>query len=236
MGPRPLEDLEVPVFGSTRARLRVPGAAVGLRTLATPGVGGGRHPTAAARTGAPRVRPGQACAATAAEAAHRGGGRATDLRDLDAGYISRRSRLTAGACRRSTARRLTRPHGRARRPRSGRPRPRCGSTRTPGCSGPLPPPWTRTRAAGSCAGSRCCAPGEKNRGLPGSRTLAAMNGQLEVLQWARAHGCPWGEFTCAFAAMHGHLDVLKWARAQVCTWNAWTCAHAAREGHLEVLR
>ena len=57
-------------------------------------------------------------------------------------------RLTAGACRRSTARSPRRPRDRARRPRSGRPRPRCGSTRTPGCSGPLPPPWTRTRAAG----------------------------------------------------------------------------------------
>ena len=56
-GQRQFEDFEVPVFVSTRARLRVPGAAVGLRTLATPCVGGGRHPAAAATSGAQRVRP-----------------------------------------------------------------------------------------------------------------------------------------------------------------------------------
>ena len=56
-GQRPFEDFEVPVFVSTRARLRVPGAPVGLRTLATPCVGGGRHPAAAATSGAQRVRP-----------------------------------------------------------------------------------------------------------------------------------------------------------------------------------
>ena len=46
---------------------------------------------------------------------------------------------------------------------------------------------------------------------------AAKHGQLEILKWARANGCPWGnEKTCAFAAKGGHLAVLKWARENGC--------------------
>ena len=30
-------------------------------------------------------------------------------------------------------------------------------------------------------------------------------GRLEVLKWAREHGCPWAESTCAHAAKGGHL-------------------------------
>ena len=49
---------------------------------------------------------------------------------------------------------------------------------------------------------------------------AAINKHLEVLQWARANGCPWDEETCAWAAENGHLEVLQWARAHGCPWNA----------------
>merc|ERR1711904_143097 len=65
---------------------------------------------------------------------------------------------------------------------------------------------------------------------------AAKGGQLEVLQWARAHGCPWDEDTCIYAAANGHLAVLQWARAHGCSWNEWACAMAARGGHVEVLK
>merc|ERR1719443_954090 len=65
---------------------------------------------------------------------------------------------------------------------------------------------------------------------------AAMNGHLEVLQWARAHGCPWNTSTCAEAAENGHLEVLQWARAHGCPWGEDTCAYAAEGGHLEVLK
>merc|ERR1719389_156775 len=61
-------------------------------------------------------------------------------------------------------------------------------------------------------------------------------GHLEVLQWARAHGCPWDEVTCALAAENGHLEVLQWARAHGCPWDEETCAKAAENGHLEVLQ
>ena len=49
--------------------------------------------------------------------------------------------------------------------------------------------------------------------------MAAMGGHLEVLQWARANGCPWDEKTCMHAAEGGHLEVLQWARANGCPWD-----------------
>jgi hypothetical protein len=38
---------------------------------------------------------------------------------------------------------------------------------------------------------------------------AARGGHLEMLQWARANGCPWNEMTCSGAVTGGHLDVLQ---------------------------
>jgi len=49
-------------------------------------------------------------------------------------------------------------------------------------------------------------------------------GHLEVLQWAREHGCPWNESTCSATAVGGHLKVLQWAREHGCPWNEHTCA------------
>ena len=46
--------------------------------------------------------------------------------------------------------------------------------------------------------------------------FAAEGGHLAVLKWARAHGYPWNEMTCANAAINGHLAVLQWARAHGC--------------------
>ncbi len=71
-----------------------------------------------------------------------------------------------------------------------------------------------------------------------SRTCinAAYGGHLAVLQWARANGCSWDSETCAGAALGGHLEVLKWARANGCEWEASTCSWAARGGHLATLQ
>ena len=44
-------------------------------------------------------------------------------------------------------------------------------------------------------------------------TEAAGGGQLEVLQWARANGCPWDNHTCRMAANGGHLNMMPWLRA-----------------------
>ena len=41
-------------------------------------------------------------------------------------------------------------------------------------------------------------------------------GQLEVLQWARANGCPWDYRVCEHATRGGHLEMLNWARVNGC--------------------
>jgi hypothetical protein len=70
-----------------------------------------------------------------------------------------------------------------------------------------------------------------------------LGGHLEVLRWAREHGCGWDEWTCARAAADGHLEVLKWAREHHCPWHedlddedVDCCLLAAQGGHLEVLK
>ena len=50
--------------------------------------------------------------------------------------------------------------------------------------------------------------------------MTARAGHLEVLQWAREHGCDWTEGTCYAAALGGHLEVLKWTHEHGCTWEA----------------
>lgn len=64
----------------------------------------------------------------------------------------------------------------------------------------------------------------------------AKNGLLSLMQWARANGCPWNIYTCAWAARFGNLEALQWLRANGCPWNKYTCNWAARYGHLEVLQ
>ena len=64
----------------------------------------------------------------------------------------------------------------------------------------------------------------------------ARGGHLEVLRWAREHGCEWDEDTCASAADAGQLEVLRWVREHGCPWDLHTCARAAGGGHLEVLK
>jgi hypothetical protein len=67
---------------------------------------------------------------------------------------------------------------------------------------------------------------------------AAQGGHLEVLTWARMHGCPWRtEVMCRAAAAGGNLAVLQWVREMGCPWGgSAACAAAARYGHLEVLK
>ena len=42
---------------------------------------------------------------------------------------------------------------------------------------------------------------------------------VELVKWARAAGCPWNRWTCAWAVEGGHLEVLKWARENGCPEN-----------------
>jgi hypothetical protein len=54
-----------------------------------------------------------------------------------------------------------------------------------------------------------------------------MGGHLDVLRWARDHGCRWDKWTCYHAAAGGHMAVLRWAREHYCPWDEWTCSAAA---------
>jgi len=63
-------------------------------------------------------------------------------------------------------------------------------------------------------------------------TIAASNGNLEVVKYLRQLGFPWDAWTCVFAAMNGHLEILKWARDDGCPWNERTCAYAYRSFEL----
>jgi hypothetical protein len=59
---------------------------------------------------------------------------------------------------------------------------------------------------------RSSFPGEKvppwlNHWNRGTCYHIARHGPLEVLQWAREHGCEWDEDTCMMAARGGQLDV-----------------------------
>ncbi len=65
---------------------------------------------------------------------------------------------------------------------------------------------------------------------------AAEAGQIYVLQWLHANGCPWDEMTCAGAALGGNLEVLQWARANGCPWDEKTYKYAAMRVHTEVLQ
>ena len=65
---------------------------------------------------------------------------------------------------------------------------------------------------------------------------AAEGGHLEVLKWLRANGCPWDEDACMAAVRGGHLEILKWLRTNGCPWDSGTCYWDVRDGHVEVLR
>eukprot|EP00611_Tribonema_gayanum_P022738 TRINITY_DN462_c1_g2_i3.p1 TRINITY_DN462_c1_g2~~TRINITY_DN462_c1_g2_i3.p1 ORF type:complete len:350 (-),score=29.94 TRINITY_DN462_c1_g2_i3:113-1162(-) len=66
---------------------------------------------------------------------------------------------------------------------------------------------------------------------------AAARGDLELLQWMRAHGFHYSALTIATAAGSGHLEVLEWARRDTgCAWDEQTCKRAAAGGHLDILQ
>lgn len=59
--------------------------------------------------------------------------------------------------------------------------------------------------------------------------------QLDILQWLRAHGCPWDERTCTSAAAIGRLDILQWARQNGCPWDEGMLVRAIKRGHMHII-
>ena len=56
---------------------------------------------------------------------------------------------------------------------------------------------------------------------------AARSGNLELVKWLRANGCPWDANACHVAVRRGHVRVLRWARENGCKWTAATRDRAA---------
>jgi hypothetical protein len=57
--------------------------------------------------------------------------------------------------------------------------------------------------------------------------VAAANGHLAIIRWARERNHPWFESTCHVAAKHDHVSVLAWLRANGCPWNEAACRDIA---------
>jgi len=71
-----------------------------------------------------------------------------------------------------------------------------------------------------------------------SRTIsmAAQQGNLEMIKYCVANKCPINVFACACAAENGHLACLKYLHEEVkALWDYGTAAWAAHNGHLHIL-
>ena len=67
-------------------------------------------------------------------------------------------------------------------------------------------------------------------------TVAAYQGNLEMVKYCVANECPIDERACAWAADGGELEVLKYLREEVkAPWDWRTATFAAKYGHLHIL-
>ena len=70
----------------------------------------------------------------------------------------------------------------------------------------------------------------------GTISVAAHQGNLEMVKSCVANKCPVSEIACAYAAKNGHLEVLKYLREEVkAPWDSGTANFAAQNGHLHIL-
>ena len=70
----------------------------------------------------------------------------------------------------------------------------------------------------------------------GTITAPAYRGNLEMVKYCDANGCPINTWACAEAASKGHLEILKYLREEgKAPWDFFTAAYAAANGHLHIL-
>jgi hypothetical protein len=69
-----------------------------------------------------------------------------------------------------------------------------------------------------------------------TNTAAAEQGNLEMIKYCVANGCPVNGIACACAARSGHLECLKYLHEEVkAPWDSGTAAWAAGNGQLHIL-
>lgn len=66
-------------------------------------------------------------------------------------------------------------------------------------------------------------------------SYAAMYNDIEMVKWFYENGCPWDEETSYVAAMFGNFDVLKWVSDRGCPWSKDLCIAATDSGHLDII-
>jgi hypothetical protein len=79
----------------------------------------------------------------------------------------------------------------------------------------------------------------RDRDYPISRLLlypCTVNGRLNVVIWLHEQGHALHADDCSNAAQYGHLHILEWLRAKECHGDTETCAAAATGGHLHILQ
>jgi len=65
---------------------------------------------------------------------------------------------------------------------------------------------------------------------------AALQGNLEMVKYCVANGCPVDDYACIYAAKYGHLECLKYLHEEAkAPWDWTTATNAASEGHLHIL-
>jgi len=65
----------------------------------------------------------------------------------------------------------------------------------------------------------------------------ARTNKLELLKWAREEKkCNWDELTISVAAIQGNLEMVKYCVANQCPISEYACENAAENGHLECLK
>ena len=66
--------------------------------------------------------------------------------------------------------------------------------------------------------------------------LAAENGYLNCLKYAREIGRRWDTNTCYFAARNGHLDCLKYLHENGCVWDDRVYVFAEINRHRHIIK
>jgi len=66
-------------------------------------------------------------------------------------------------------------------------------------------------------------------------SIAAYQGNLDMLKYCCENGCEVDEGTCATAAKYGHLDCLEYLRSKNCPWGVLACEVAHENNHIDVL-